>query len=76
MLPMVEFAYNKLVNRSTGTSPFKYVIGVCPQLPIDLVPLLVDGRISANVESFFHHMQQVHNEVRRHLSASNDTYKQ
>ena len=60
----------------TGTSPFEAMTGVCPRLSVDLVPLLADTRISADVESFFHHMQQVHYEVRRHISASNAIYKQ
>ena len=75
-LPMAEFAYNNSVNRSTGISPFEAVTGVRPRLPVDLVPLPVDARISADAESFFQHMQQVHDEVRRHISASNATYKQ
>ena len=37
--------------------------------------LPVDARISADAESFFQHMQHVHNEVRRHISASIATYK-
>lgn len=36
---MAEFAYNESVNHSTGISPFEAVIGVCPRLLIDLVPL-------------------------------------
>ena len=74
-LLMAEFAYNNSINWSTGTSPFEVVTGVCPRLPIDLVPLPVDARISADAKSFFHHMQQVHNEVRRHISAINAMYK-
>lgn len=66
---MAEFAYNNSVNRSTSISPFEAVTEVRPRLP-------VDARISADAESFFQHMQQVHNEVRRNISASNATYKQ
>ena len=57
MLPMAEFAYHNLVNQSTGISPFEAVKGVPPRLPVDLVPLPIDARISADTESFFQHMQ-------------------
>ena len=73
---MAEFGYNNSVNLSTGASPFEAVTGVHPRLPIDLVPLPVDARISADAEHFFHQMQPVHNEVRWHIFSNNDTYKQ
>ena len=59
MLPTAEFAYNNSVNRSTGTSPFEAVTRVRPRLLFALNPLPIDARISADAESFFHHMQQV-----------------
>ena len=37
LLPTTEFAYNNVVNKSTGKSPFEVVHGVVPHLPIDLV---------------------------------------
>ncbi|XP_058068351.1 serine/threonine-protein kinase D6PKL2-like [Magnolia sinica] len=37
ILPIVEFAYNSSVNRSTGLSPFEIVSGYKPRMPIDLL---------------------------------------
>jgi hypothetical protein len=39
-LAQVEFAYNDLVNRSTGKSPFQIVYGRSPKGVVDLVDLL------------------------------------
>ena len=68
---MDEFAYNNLVNRSTGISPFEAVTSVRLLLPIDLVPLPVEARPCAEADNFITHMQQIHDEVRRHIAASN-----
>lgn len=47
---MAEFAYNSLVNRSIGYSPFGIVTVYQPRKPIDLVPLPVISRPS-NLQS-------------------------
>ena len=73
---MAEFAHNKSVNRATIISPFEEVISTKPRLLVDLVPLPVEARPSADADSFIHHMQQVHEEVWHHISASNDSYKE
>lgn len=38
-MPIVEFAYNNYVNRSTGKSPFEVVQGYSPRILTDLVAL-------------------------------------
>ena len=68
VLPMAEFTYNNLINRSTGISPFEAVTGTRPRLPVDFVSLPVEAQPSADADSFIRHMQQVHNYVRRHFS--------
>ena len=73
---MAEFAYNNSVNLSIRTSPCEAVTEVRPRLLVDLVPLPVDARISVDAKHFFHQMQQVHNEVCRHIFFNDDTYKQ
>ena len=39
ILPMVEFAYNNSVNRTTCLSPFEIVTSFKLRQPIDLVPM-------------------------------------
>ena len=75
ILPMAEFAYNSSVNRSTGYSPFEAVTGNNPRKPIDLLPLPVSARPSAEAEAFSKHILDIHDEVRRRIATSNERYK-
>ena len=47
-LPIVEFAYNRLIHSSTGKSPFEVVYGYNPTLPMDLIatPVAKDESLS------------------------------
>ena len=38
-LPNIEFAYNRVVNKTTNASPFEVVYGFNPLTPTDLLPL-------------------------------------
>jgi len=38
-LPHIEFAYNRVVHRTTKLSPFEVVYGFNPLTPLDLLPL-------------------------------------
>lgn len=40
LLPHVQFAYNSLVNRSIGMSPFEVVYGFSKHKPVNFLPLL------------------------------------
>ena len=75
ILAMAEFEYNSSVNRTTGHSPFEIVLGMQPKKPIDLAPLPISGRHSADAEAFAEHIQQIHADVRHKISASNAKYK-
>ena len=75
ILPMVEFAYNSSVNRSTGRSSFEIVIGLLPRKPINLVPLPIEARPSVEAEAFSKHIQDLHDDVRRKISLNNENYK-
>ena len=70
-----EFAYNNSVNRSTGKSPFQIVNGYSPRTPIDLVPLPPHMRVSKPAENFATHIHDLHAEIRRKISLSNEEYK-
>ena len=70
-----EFSYNNFVNRSTGKSPFQIVNGYPPRTPIDLVPLPPHMRVSEPVENFAKHIHDLHAEIRRKISLSNEEYK-
>jgi len=42
LLPHVEFAFNKVPNRTTGVSPFKIVYDLDSPGPLDLIPRPMD----------------------------------
>lgn len=73
---MAEFAYNNSINKPIGMSPFEAVTGIPPHLPIDLVPLPIEMRLSIDANDFIRHMQQVHDEVHCNITTSNEIYKQ
>jgi len=74
-LPLVEFAYNNAVNRSTGKSPFQIVHGYSPRTPSDLIPLPPDVRVSQPASTFAQHIHDPHAKIRRKIAISNDSYK-
>jgi len=45
-LSFIEFAYNCSVHSTTKFSPFEIVYGFNPLTPMDLIPLLVEKRVS------------------------------
>ena len=71
----VEFAYNNSFNRSTGKSLFQIVNGYPPRTPIYLVPLPPHMRVSIPAENFAKHIHDLHVEIRRKISLSNEEYK-
>ena len=75
ILLITEFVYNNSVNRSTGKSPFQIVNGYSPCTPIDLVPLPPHMQVSEPVENFAKHIHDLHVEIRRKISLSNEEYK-
>ena len=70
-----ELAYNNFVNRLTGKSPFQIVNGYSSRTPIDLVPLPPHMRVSKPVENFAKHIHDLHVEIRRKISLSNEEYR-
>jgi len=75
LLSQAEFAYNNSVNCSTRRSPFEVVIGLQPLTPVDLVPLPLPPRVSEGAEDFLRHIHEIHEEVRKKIALSNESYK-
>ncbi|XP_038704723.1 uncharacterized protein LOC120000670 [Tripterygium wilfordii] len=74
ILPQAEFVFNNSVNRSSGSSPFEVVAGIKPRTPVDLLPLPSFQQPSGEALELATHIHQVHAEVKRRLSISNDSY--
>lgn len=74
ILPMVEFAYNNSVNRSSLTL-FEIVTECKPKILIDLLPISIGDRPGASVESFTEHLCDLHIEIRQKIAISYDNYK-
>jgi hypothetical protein len=75
IFPQAEFAYNNLVNQSTGKSPFQVVYGT----QLRGVSKLRDSKKTANsnasVEEFVEAMKELHSRVKEPLLKSNQEYK-
>ena len=71
----VEFDYNNYANRSTGKSFFQIVNDYSPHTPIDLVSLPPHMCVSEPTENFTKHIHDLHVEIRRNISLSNEEYK-
>ena len=71
---VAEFAYDSSVNRSTGLSPFEIVTGCKSRKPINLLLIPIGDRPSASVESFAQHVHDLHTEIQRHITRSNNNY--
>jgi hypothetical protein len=75
ILPQVEFAYNDLVNRRTGQSPFHIVYGMQPRGISKLRDLEQIATRSASVEDFAKAMKELHSQVKERLQSSRQEYK-
>jgi hypothetical protein len=75
ILPQAEFAYNNLVNRSTGKSPFQVVYGIQPRGVSDLMDLEQNATSSASAEEFVEAMKELHSRVKQRLLNSSQEYK-
>jgi hypothetical protein len=75
ILPRAEFAYNDLVNRSTGRSPFQIVYGMQPRGFSELIDSEQTTTSSASAEEFAEAMKELHNQVKERLLKSSQEYK-
>lgn len=72
ILSRAEFAYNSIVSRSTGKSPFEVVYGKNPNHYLDLAEIPSSCK---RVEEFTMSMERIQGEVRKKLEQSNESYK-
>nr|GEX61760.1 reverse transcriptase domain-containing protein [Tanacetum cinerariifolium] len=63
ILLQVEFAYNRSVNRTTGSIPFEVVYGRNPITPLDLVPILEVGRFSEEGVDQSEQIKELHRSI-------------
>ena len=75
-LAQAEFAFNNMVNRSTGKSPFQIVYGCVPRHTLDLVPLPKLPGMNITAEHMADRIMDIHTDVRNKLQASNEKYKE
>nr|KYP31969.1 Transposon Ty3-I Gag-Pol polyprotein [Cajanus cajan] len=73
-LPHIEFAYNRVVYKTTKISPFEVVYGFNPITPLDLIPL-------PDFSHYFHKegvsraefVKKLHEKVKTHIQQQNET---
>lgn len=75
-LAPAEFAFNNVVNRTTGKTPFEIVYQRPPQHTLDLIPLPKLPGYSIAAKHLAEHIEEVQSEVVRNLQASNAKYKE
>ena len=64
ILPMIEFAYNSSINRTTSLSPFEIVTDFKSRQAIELVPMAHHhSRVSNSVFAFVFHIRAFHEKI-------------
>jgi len=74
-LPHIEFAYNRVVHKTTNASPFEVVYGFNPLTPLDLLPL-------PNPQEFVHKegdnkaefVKKMHEKVEKQIQQQTEKY--
>lgn len=74
-LAPAEFAFNNMINRSTGKSPFQIVYKHPPKHAVDLIALPKLPGHSLAAENFTQKMEPIKFEVKNKLATTNATYK-
>ncbi|XP_011015163.1 PREDICTED: uncharacterized protein LOC105118819 [Populus euphratica] len=74
-LAQAKFAYNSMINRSSGKPPFQIVYCQPPQHALDLAPLPKLPGMSIAAEHMADRIKAIQGEVRTNLEKSNARYK-
>ncbi|CAM8975442.1 unnamed protein product [Rhodiola kirilowii] len=75
ILAPAEFAYNSMVNRSTGRAPFNIVYQHPPRHTLDLVPLPQIPGYSYAAEEMAKSVETIQKDGRQMIETSNNAYK-
>ena len=70
-LPLIEFAYNRVIHSSTGMTPFECVYDINPLISLDLTPLPSGLVISLDGSKWAEAMKKLHEKVRLLLEKKN-----
>jgi len=62
-------------SKTTGLSPFKFVYGVEPLSPLDLVPRPLDGKPSVEADKRVEEIKRLHERVKEKIEKSNASYQ-
>jgi len=73
-LPFIEVVYNRCVHSTTNYSPFEIVYGFNPLTPLDLIPLLVDERVSLDGNQKAQVVKDPHAKIRQQIEKKNEQY--
>jgi hypothetical protein len=74
-LAQAKFAYNYMLNRSTGKTPFQIVYYQPPRHALDLTPLPKLPGMSIAAEHMADRIKAIQEEVQTNLEESNARYK-
>ena len=70
-LPFVEFAYNRVVNKTTQFSPFELVYGFNPTSPLDLLPLPNTHFVSTDGKKKAEIVKEMHEKAKQRIEEVN-----
>jgi len=62
------------VHFTTDYSPFEIVYGFNPLTPLDLIPLLVDERVSLDGNQKAQAVKDLHEKIRQQIEKKNEQY--
>jgi len=67
-----QFAHNRTPSYATSHSPFKVSYGLNPLIPIDLIPIPQQSRVSFEAEARDKEMKKLHEQVRAQTEKVNE----
>ncbi|CAA7035553.1 unnamed protein product [Microthlaspi erraticum] len=73
-LPHIEFAYNHSVHSASKFSPFEIVYGFKPLSPLDLMPLPLSERLSADGQKRAEMVKKIHEQAKKNIEEKTRQY--